>query len=146
MTMRGARSVLKLRPFLSRNNVDSYTDEEPKAAEQKGDLQGLLVDYAARGSNVELEGVESVEGQLRCMDGRMRDVRVFQRDFRPVQGLMVPFVYETAVDNGTQTHRMLIDTVTVNRAVDDSRFTKPQQVVTASRPCAAGASAVLAGR
>ncbi len=168
----------KLRPFLNRNSVDSFTDEEQKAAEQKGDLEGPLLDYAAKGSKVALEGVESVEGneayklklttkdgvaqhiwidmknfldvkvegQPRRMDGRMRNVWVFQRDFRPVQGLMVPFLYETAVDNSTQTHKMLFDTVTVNHPIEDAHFTKPQQVVTAPAPHAPGASTAPASR
>jgi hypothetical protein len=59
---------------------------------------------------------------------------------------MVPFVYDTAVDNSTQTHKMLFDTVTVNHPIDDAHFTKPQQVVTAPAPHAPGASTAPAGR
>ena len=39
-----------------------------------------------------------VEGSPRQLDGRMRTVWIYQREFRPVQGLMIPFVLETAVD------------------------------------------------
>jgi hypothetical protein len=59
-------------------------------------------------------------------------VWVYQRDFKSVQGLMVPYLYETAIDGGTQTHKMTVQTVAVNRALDDSRFAKPQAIVAAS--------------
>jgi hypothetical protein len=55
----------------------------------------------------------------------VRDVWVYQRDFRPVQGLMVPFVLETAVDGVRQTHKMTVEKVAVNPKLDDTRFAKP---------------------
>ncbi|HUD63972.1 MAG TPA: hypothetical protein VMQ17_05330 [Candidatus Sulfotelmatobacter sp.] len=51
----------KLRPFLNRLEVEPYTADELKKASMQSDLDGLLVDYAAKGSRVELEGVEKVE-------------------------------------------------------------------------------------
>jgi outer membrane lipoprotein-sorting protein len=146
----------KLRPFLNRNDAEPFTPEEAKAETGKGGLDGPLVDYAAKGTKVELDGVESVEGREayklkltaktgdvqhiwidkenfldvkvegtpRRMDGRMRTVWVYQRDFRPVQGVMVPFVLETAVD-GYQTHKMVIEKVEVNPKLDDALFAKP---------------------
>jgi hypothetical protein len=53
----------KLRPFLGRNEVEPYTAEEAKAAGTQTDLDGLLIDYAAKGSKVESEGTEKVEGR-----------------------------------------------------------------------------------
>ncbi len=67
-----------------------------------------------------------VEGAPRRMDGKMRTVWVTQRDFRPVKGLMVPFVLETAVDGSTDTHKVVIDKVALNPQLDDARFTKPK--------------------
>jgi hypothetical protein len=67
-----------------------------------------------------------VEGVQRRMDGRMRDVWIYQRDFRPVQGLMMPFVQETAVDGYPGTHKMLIEKAAVNPKLDDALFTKPK--------------------
>lgn len=51
----------KLRPFLNRQ-VEPYSQEETKIASNRGELDGPLVDYAAKGSHVELDGTESVEG------------------------------------------------------------------------------------
>jgi hypothetical protein len=147
----------KLRPFLNRDDVEPFTAEEAKSEADKGDLDGPLVDYAAKGSKVELERIEPVEGRdayklkvtmksgkvqhvwidtqsfldvkvdgiPRSMDGRMHNVYVYQRDFRSVQGLLMPFVVETAVDGYPDRHRMLIEKVAVNPKLDDAQFTKP---------------------
>ena len=66
-----------------------------------------------------------VEGTPRQMDGKMHPVWIFQRDFRRVQGVMVPFLLETAVDGYRDTHKMVIEKVTVNPQLDDSLFVKP---------------------
>jgi outer membrane lipoprotein-sorting protein len=66
-----------------------------------------------------------IDGSPRRFDGRMRDVWIYQRDFRPVQGLMVPFVLETAVDGVRQTHKMTVEKVAVNPNLHDTRFAKP---------------------
>jgi hypothetical protein len=52
----------KLRLFLNRHQVENYTPEELKAAATESDLDGFLIDYQARGSKVELEGVDKVNG------------------------------------------------------------------------------------
>jgi len=66
-----------------------------------------------------------VQGTSRRVDGTMRAVYVTQRDFRPVQGILVPFVAETAVDGVTETHTLRVEKVSVNPALGDALFTKP---------------------
>ncbi len=51
----------KVRPFLNRMEVESFTDNELRLASLQSDLDGPLVDYAAKGTKVELEGTEKVE-------------------------------------------------------------------------------------
>jgi len=51
----------KLRPFLNRREVEAYTADEMKVASMQADLDGPLVDYAAKGTKVELAGMEKVE-------------------------------------------------------------------------------------
>jgi len=148
----------KLRPFLNRDDVEPFTADEAKSEAQKGDMDGPLVDYAAKGTKVDLEKVEAVEGHdayklkltmksgkvqhvwidtksfldvkidgiPRRMDGKMHNVWIYQRDFRSVEGLMMPFVLETAVDGYRETHKMLIEKVAVNPKLDDARFAKPR--------------------
>jgi outer membrane lipoprotein-sorting protein len=53
----------KLRPYLGRKTVEPYSPEELKSAAFESELDGPLVDYAAKGNKVELEGVEKVENQ-----------------------------------------------------------------------------------
>jgi hypothetical protein len=147
----------KVRPFLNRNDVEPFTADEAKS-EQGKDLDGPLVDCAAKGTTVELEAVEPVEGHEayklklttksgalqhiwidtksfldvkvegapRRMDGKMRTVWIYQRDFRSVQGVMIPFVLETAVDGYHETHKMVLENAVVNPKLDDTLFAKPK--------------------
>ena len=163
----------KLRPFLNRDDVEPFTAEEAKAEAVKADLEGPLLDYAAKGTQVALEGKEPVEGHNayklkltmksgevqhiwidaqsfldvkvegapRRLDGKMRNVWIYQRDFRSVQGLRVPYVYDTAIDGNPHSHKMLIESVAVNRTLDDARFARPQVVVAATAPPAKPAPA-----
>jgi hypothetical protein len=148
----------KLRPYLNRNDVDAFTPQEAKTEAENADMDGPLIDYAAKGTKVELEGVEPVEGHdayklklttktgtvrhiwidkhsfldvkvegvPRRMDGKMHSVWVYQRDFRSVQGVMIPFVLETIVDGYPQTHKIVFDKVAVNPKLDVATFAKPK--------------------
>jgi hypothetical protein len=51
----------KIRPFLNRKDVEPYTAEEMKTVPLQSELDGPLVDYAAKGTRIELEGIEKVE-------------------------------------------------------------------------------------
>lgn len=52
----------KVRPFLNRREVETFSPDEMKAAALQSDLDGPLMDYAAKGTTVELEGTDKVEG------------------------------------------------------------------------------------
>lgn len=51
----------KLRPFLNRLEVEPYTADELKLASAQTELDGPLVDCVAKGTKVELAGMEKVE-------------------------------------------------------------------------------------
>ena len=53
----------KFRPFLNRKDVEPYTPEELKIASMQADLDGPLVDYAAKGSKVEFVAIDKVENR-----------------------------------------------------------------------------------
>lgn len=53
----------KIRPYLNRHEVEPFSEEELRIASTQEDLDGPLVDYAAKGSHVELAGAEKVEGR-----------------------------------------------------------------------------------
>lgn len=52
----------KVRPFLGRNEVETFTRPEMQQAAEQQDLDGVLIDHQAKGIKVELLGVEAVEG------------------------------------------------------------------------------------
>ena len=66
----------KLRPYLNRAGVEPYSQDELKLASMQTELDGPLVDYSSKGTKVELEGSEKVEGRdcyklkLTMSDGR----------------------------------------------------------------------------
>ena len=66
-----------------------------------------------------------VEGTPRRMDGKMRPVWIYLRDYKDVNGLMIPYVSETEVQGYKDTHKMIIGSVVVNPKLEDSLFTKP---------------------
>jgi hypothetical protein len=148
----------KYRPFLNRSDIEPFTTEEASSEATRDDLDGPLVDYAAKGTKVELEGANlvdaqpayrlkvtqksgavkhvwidaktffdvKVEGLPKRMDGKMHPVYVYQRDFRSVQGVMIPFVVETAVDGYTDTHKLLVEKAAINPSFDAALFSKPR--------------------
>ncbi len=52
----------KLRPFLNRNEVEPYTDAEAQSAASSDELDGPLIDAAAKGTKVAVVGMDPVEG------------------------------------------------------------------------------------
>jgi outer membrane lipoprotein-sorting protein len=148
----------KLRPFLNRRDVEPYTPEELKAASMQAELDGPLIDYAAKGTNAQLDGIQPVEGHdafnlkltlkngqvqhvwvdaqtfldvkvegtPRRLDGKFHPVSTYLRDYRSVNGLMIPYVNETAVEGVRQTVKILVEKVIVNPKLEDSHFSKPQ--------------------
>ncbi|MBZ5569933.1 MAG: outer membrane lipoprotein-sorting protein [Acidobacteriia bacterium] len=148
----------KLRPFLNRHEVEPFTAEELKAAGAQSDLDGPLIDFAAKGSKVELEGLEKVdgrnaynlkvtdkgghvrhvwidaesfleskiEGTPRRLDGKYHPVAVYFRDYKAVNGLMMPYVLETAVEGVKETEKIQIEKIVLNPKLDEARFAMPR--------------------
>jgi outer membrane lipoprotein-sorting protein len=81
----------KLRPFLGRNEVETFTPEEMKQAAQQQELDGFLIDYKAKGSKVEADGMEQVNGheayklKLTLKDGQVRHVWVDAKSFLDIK-------------------------------------------------------------
>ena len=148
----------KVRPFLNRHDVEKYTPEELQAAATESDLDGLLIDYAAKGSQVELQGVDQVEGHKaynlkvtdkaghsrhvwvdaenfleikiegtpRRLDGKYRPVATYLRDYRAVNGLMMPYLLETVVEGYKDKEQIQIESIVSNPKLDESRFAIPR--------------------
>lgn len=161
----------KLRPFLNRREAEPYSPEELKIASRQAgaELDGYLIDYSAKGTSINFDGTEKVEGrdtyklkltlksgdvihvwvdaetfleakvegQPRRLDGVYHPVEVYYRDYRPVNGLQIPFVLETRVlpvartatglkDTPVPPEKITIDKVSVNPKLEDSQFSKPE--------------------
>jgi hypothetical protein len=142
----------------------------------QADLDGPLVDYAAKGTRVALDGMEKVEGrdtyklklttkngsaihvwvdaqtfleakiegQPRRLDGTPHPVEVYFRDYRPVNGLQIPFVLETQVlpvaktalgfkDPPVPPEKTIIEQVVLNPKFEESLFSKPEVSVASRR-------------
>ncbi len=99
--------------------VDGHDAYKLKLTSKTGTAQHVWID-ASSFLDVKVEGVP------RRMDGKMHDVWIVQRDFRPVHGLKIPFVRETIVDGYPQTHKIVLDKVAVNPKLDATTFAKPK--------------------
>ena len=53
----------RLRLFLNRHQVEPYTPDQLKEAARQADVDGPLVDYVAKGTKIEMDGIERVEGK-----------------------------------------------------------------------------------
>jgi hypothetical protein len=135
----------------------AFTPEHAKAAAEQEDLDGPLIDYASKGSQIELEGTDSVDGHrayrvrlvtaggverhiwidsqtfldakvdgIRQINGKVRPVSIFFRDYRPAEGLMIARTIETRAQGLDETETIHIDAVAVNPALDDGTFRKPK--------------------
>jgi hypothetical protein len=147
----------KLRPFLNRNDVEPFSEEETLRMAHQGDLDGPLIDYTAKGSTLELEGTEMVEGKAnyrlkltmkdgtarhiwvdgttfleskiegnpRRLDGKMRRVENYLRDYRKVDDVLIPFVSESKVETAPQARKMMVEKVVLNPPLEERLFGKP---------------------
>ena len=77
----------KVRPFLNRMEVESFSEDELHKSELQAELDGYLVDYAAKGTSVDLEGTEKVNDRdtyrlkLTMKDGHSIHVWIDARTF-----------------------------------------------------------------
>jgi hypothetical protein len=67
-----------------------------------------------------------IDGAPRRVDGKPRAVATYIRDYKRVDGLLVPHLLETHVDGMRDSSRILVERVALNVALDDGRFDKPE--------------------
>ena len=144
----------KLRSGHGRPDIQPFSPDEIKFAQAGQGIDGPLIDYAAKGNSVALEGVDEIGGRKayhlnvrlskggnehawldtetyldvrydRLADGALRRVSAIYSDYRTVEGLQIPFVIETGSGPGTTPDRLQIETVVLNVPLDDSTFANP---------------------
>jgi outer membrane lipoprotein-sorting protein len=80
-----------LRPYLNRNDWEPFTAEQARSQQGKWELDGPLIDYAAKGTKAELVSVEPVEGhdayklRLTHKSGEVQHVWVDAKSFLDVK-------------------------------------------------------------
>lgn len=60
----------------------------------------------------------------RRLDGKQKVVSTYFHDYRTVDGLRIPFVYETAVDGVKTSERIDVEKIVVNSKLDDTLFAR----------------------
>jgi hypothetical protein len=146
----------KLRPFLGHRSAEPFTAEELRLASQQADLDGPLLDAAAKHERVSLLGTEKVDGRdayklevkdrggqvrhvwvdaqtfldvkvdgMRHLDGKMRPVFTAYRDFRPVDGVLIPHALETSVEGVPGSEKIVVEHAAVNVQLGDALFGRP---------------------
>jgi outer membrane lipoprotein-sorting protein len=81
----------KLRPYLGRNDWVAFSPEEQKQAAADPGIDGLLINYAAKGTRVESDGTEMLEGhaayklKVTRKDGEVRHVWIDGQSFLDVK-------------------------------------------------------------
>jgi len=72
--------------------------------------------------------LDAAAGGHAC-ESRTRSVAntsLYCRDYKPVNGWMVPYVLETKVQAVKQSHKMTIESLVMNPKLDDSLFAVPK--------------------
>ena len=98
------------------DKVEGHAAYKLKVTRNDGQVRQVWVDGQ---SFLELK----VDGAPRRLDGKLRAVAVYLRDYKPDQGLMVPHLQETVVQGVPKSEKVTIESVTVNPPLDDARFT-----------------------
>ena len=81
----------KVRPYLNRDDAEPFSPDELKLEQARETLDGPLVDSAAKGTRVDLDGVEAVEGKpayklkLTHKDGSVQHVWIDAKSFLDIK-------------------------------------------------------------
>src|SRR5207302_9545468 len=67
-----------------------------------------------------------VEGTPRRLDGKYHPVATYLRDYRSVNGIMMPYLLVTAVDGVRDKEKIAVEEIVANPQLDDSKFAMPR--------------------
>jgi outer membrane lipoprotein-sorting protein len=113
--------------LLGTEAVEGHNAYKLKLTRKDGEERNLWIDAK---SFLELK----IDGEPRRLDGKLRNVAIYYRDYKSEKGLVVPHVLETVIEGGTQSHKMIVEHWAFNEPMDDGLFAKPQiQMAKAAR-------------
>jgi hypothetical protein len=81
----------KLRPYLNRNDWQPFSADETREAARQQELDGALMDYSAKGTHVDVQGMAAIDGRdayclkLKLKDGQEERVWVDATSFLEVR-------------------------------------------------------------
>jgi outer membrane lipoprotein-sorting protein len=144
------KSAWALNPFMAGGKPQAAPERQSRELRDHTDMDGLLVDYKAKGRTVELDGTEDVAGspawklKVTVKDGGADYIYIDAKsylmvksnsthigttilfdDYRPVDGLVLPFRIEQS--GGAGTVKMTMDKIETNVPVDEAQFRMPQE-------------------
>jgi len=142
------KSSWSVNPFGKSSAPEAGPEARSRELREHTDMNGLLVDYKAKGRKVDLDGTEDVGGssawklKVTEKDGGADYVYIDTRsflmvksssahmganitfgDYRPVDGLMLPFRIEQNAAAGKVV--MTLDKIEINVPVDEAQFKMP---------------------
>jgi hypothetical protein len=100
--------------------VEGHRAYKLKVTLKGGDVRRVWVD-AGSFLDVKVDGSRQVGGRTRTMVTMLRD-------YRRVDGVMIPFVMETVGDGMKTSEKIVIEKATANVDLPDSRFMKPEGI------------------
>lgn len=112
--------------LLGREKVEGRDAYKMRVTLPAGAVRWVYLD-AASALEVKVEAV-------RRQGTRGRRVETFYHDWRPVEGLLIPHRYETRSEGSKESHRLTVESVRVNPALDDSRFAMKAAVPAGTGP------------
>jgi len=99
--------------------VDGHDAYKLELTLKNGSVRHVWVD-AKTFLDIKIDGVEQK------VNGRLRREATYLADYRRVNGVMVPYLYETKIEGLPDTDRIQIDKVQLNEQIADARFAEPQ--------------------
>jgi len=144
-----------INPFEEEKGAQPMPAGDLKSISDESDFEGPLVDYKAKGNQIELAGKAELDGKpvYKIKLSRKNDTRTyyigasdylvvqwdgqaesegkeiaiqnFLRDYRDVNGLKFPFEVDTVYGDAPRARKFIIEKVELNPPIDDSRFAKP---------------------
>lgn len=103
--------------FEGKDTVEGREAYKLKLTFKNGAVRRVYVDVQS-GLEVKLEATHKVRGADKRLD-------TFLRDYRKVEGLMIPHVLESKVEGAPTSHKLTINVVELNKPLADARFGKP---------------------
>ncbi len=152
------KTAWMIMPFEGDTGPQIMTDQEARDIEMQADVDGPLVDAAAKGNTIELVGKETIEGGVetwhlriirkngdardlyldaktylqvlavtkRTADGQTVEIRSKIGDYKNVDGIMLPHLFEASASGVPQTQALEFQKIEINVPIDDSRFAMPK--------------------